>query len=78
MKYLVFCFTIFILFSCDSSRVYEDFNDMEEAFWHLDSIQSFSFEIADESKPYNVLSTFRNASSYPFYNLYFQYTISDS
>jgi len=58
--------------------VYEDFNDMEEAFWHLDSTQTFSFEIADTTRSYNLLATFRNASSYPFYNLYFQYTLEDS
>lgn len=64
--------------SCDSSRVYEDFNDMDEAFWHLDSVQTFSFEIDDPERSYNVLATFRNASSYPYYNLYFQYTLQDS
>lgn len=68
----------FTLVACDSSRVYEDFNDLEEAFWHLDSAQSFSFEIADTTRSYNLLATFRNASSYPFYNLYFQYTLEDS
>lgn len=67
-----------ILSSCDSNRVYEDFNDMEEAFWHLDSAQIFSFEIVDTTRSYNLLATFRNASSYPFYNLYFQYTLEDS
>lgn len=67
-----------VLISCDSTRVYEDFNDMEEAFWHLDSIQRFDFQIEDAAKAYNVKATFRNASSYPFYNLYFQYTLTDS
>ena len=68
----------FTLTACDSSRVYEDYNDLEEAFWHLDSAQSFSFEIIDTTRSYNLLATFRNASSYPFYNLYFQYTLEDS
>ncbi|MEP1035480.1 gliding motility lipoprotein GldH [Ekhidna sp.] len=78
MKYLIIL-AIFISFtSCDSSRVYEDYNDMDEAFWHLDSIQEFNFKIADTTRSYNLLATFRNASSYPFYNLYFQYTLQDS
>ncbi|MEM7297088.1 MAG: gliding motility lipoprotein GldH [Bacteroidota bacterium] len=72
------CIGILIITSCDSNRIYQDFNDMDEAFWHMDSIQSFNFEIEDTTKRYNVLATFRNSSSYPFYNLYFQYTISDS
>lgn len=51
---------------------------MEEAFWHLDSVQTFDFTIQDTTKSYNLLCTFRNASSYPFYNMYFQYTLNDS
>ena len=64
--------------SCDSSRVYEDYEDFEEAFWHMDSVQSFPFEITDIEKKYNLLATFRNSSAYPFYNIYFQYTLTDS
>lgn len=78
MRIVYVTFISILLYSCDSSRVYEDYNDMEEAFWQIDSIQTFDFEIRDVSKEYNVLATFRNTSSYPFYNLYFQYTISDS
>lgn len=78
MKYFIAICIGILISSCDSNRVYQDFNDMEEAFWHMDSIQSFNFEIDDTTQAYNVLATFRNSSSYPFYNLYFQYTISDS
>ncbi len=78
MKYFLILAVFVALTSCDSSRVYEDYNDLEEAFWHLDSIQTFDFEIVDTTKTYNLLGTFRNASSYPFYNLYFQYTLQDS
>lgn len=78
MKYVYLLIISILIISCDSSRVYEDFNDMDEAFWHIDSIQTFDFSIEDTTKAYNVLATFRNASSYPFYNLYFQYSITDS
>lgn len=78
MKFVYLIILSILIYSCDSSRVYEDFNDMEEAFWHIDSIQTFDFQIEDTTRNYNVLATFRNASSYPFYNLYFQYSITDS
>lgn len=78
MRYLAIIVLFLSLLACDSGRVYEDFNDLEEAFWHLDSTQTFSFEIKDTTKSYNLIATFRNASSYPFYNLYFQYTLEDS
>ena len=78
MKYLAVLLIFFLLLGCDSTRVYEDFNDMEESFWHIDSVQTFTFEIQDTSKAVNVLATFRNGSAYPFYNLYFQYSLMDS
>ncbi|NQZ75409.1 MAG: gliding motility lipoprotein GldH [Ekhidna sp.] len=78
MRHLILLTIGMLLLACDSTRVYEDFNDMEEAFWHLDSVQRFDFKIVDADTKYNVKATFRNASSYPFYNLYFQYTLSDS
>lgn len=78
MKYLPIIAFFLCITACDSSRVYEDYNDLEEAFWHLDSIQTFSFQVDDTTKSYNLKATFRNASSYPFYNLYFQYTLTDT
>ena len=78
MKYLILFSLILLLGSCDSSRVYEDFQDIDQEFWHADSLQSFSFEIEDAAEKYNLLATFRNASAYPFYNLYFQYSLLDS
>ena len=78
MKHLYSIFILFIVFSCDSSRLYEDYVDMDESFWHMDSVQYFSFTVEETDLQYNILATFRNASSYPFYNLYFQYSILDS
>lgn len=78
MKYLAIVVVFFILISCDSSRVYEDYDNLEEAFWHMDSVKQFSFEIEDPTLSYNLLATFRNASSYPFYNIYFEYALIDS
>lgn len=78
MRTLTLIVLFFVLISCDSSRIYEDYSDLEEGFWHMDSIQSFSFEIKDPEKEYNILATFRNGSRYPFYNIYFQYTLLDS
>lgn len=74
----IFSALVVLLIGCDASRVYEDFNDMDEAFWHKDSVQRFHFLIENEVELYNLKSTFRNASSYPFYNLYFQWSLTDS
>ena len=78
MRYFVILLLGLVLMSCDPSRVYEDYNDLDQAFWHMDSVQRFSFQIEDAAMPYNLLATFRNASNYPYYNIYFQYTLKDS
>lgn len=78
MKYFSIIMLGLFILSCDTSRVYEEFNDMEDAFWHIDSIQRFPFTIENTSQTYNLLATFRNASSYPYYNIYFQYSLKDS
>ena len=78
MRYLILVNLILLLIACDSSRVYEDYKDLDQGLWHLDSLQSFSFKISDTTKSYDILATFRTASAYPFYNLYFQYSLLDS
>ncbi len=78
MRILIVLFLMIFVVSCDSSRVYEDYENLEEALWHVDSVKRFSFEIKDTSQQYNVLATFRNSFSYPFYNIYFKYSLLDS
>jgi len=75
---ILFLIFIFLIAGCDPSRVYEDHNDFHEAFWHVDSVQTFTFEIDDSDKAYNLYSTIRNSTIYSFHNLFFEYTIRDS
>ena len=78
MKYFYIITFFSFIVACNSSVVYDEFVNMEDAYWHANASQHFDFEIKDVSAYYKIYVTFRNASSYPFYNLYFQYTLSDS
>ncbi|MEM9896291.1 MAG: gliding motility lipoprotein GldH [Bacteroidota bacterium] len=78
LKHLFYAPVLSALFSCNSDRVFDEYNDFEESFWHMDSVQVFEFMIDDTSTSYDLFATFRNSASYPFYNLYFQYEIKDS
>lgn len=79
MRGSVWPLVVLVFFSaCDSSRVFEDNRNLEEHFWHKDSLVSFDFAIDNAGLPYNLYLNIRNASAYPFYNLYYQYTLSDS
>lgn len=68
--YTTFVIALFFMFSCDSSRVYEDWQDMKDNVWHEDSTYSFTFEIDDSLTMYNLNFGIRNTNLYPFQNLW--------
>lgn len=65
------------LCACDASRIYEKNHDLSGGVWLKDSLQHFHFEIADAALKYNLYANVRNAHDYTFYNLYYQYALSD-
>lgn len=64
--------------ACDETRVFEQNIDIEDKVWNENTIPDFSFRIEDPQKSYNIYYNFRNTRSYPFRNLYVQYTLEDS
>ena len=65
--------------SCsDPNRIYERNVDFSNNLWLADSIAEFEFEIADTRQSYNLHYNVRNSISYPYHNLYVQYTLEDS
>ncbi len=70
---------IAITFSaCDSTRIFEDTVDFNNAYWLADSIKSFDVIINQPDEVYNILFNIRNGIEYPHRNVYVHYTISDS
>jgi gliding motility-associated lipoprotein GldH len=55
---------------CDTSRVYEEWKDMENGYWAEDSTYSFSFDIEDSTSVYNIVFGVRNSNLYPYQNLW--------
>jgi len=66
---------VFLLASCNNSRVYNKYKDIENHTWHKDSIISFSFNAEDTINHYNVLLNIRHNSEFRFQNLWL-FTIS--
>ena len=77
-RYMFVLLILSLLMSCDSRKVYDDFTDFDEGFWHQDSVISFSFDIEDTSKPYHLKAQIRNSQSYPYHNMYYRYTLKDA
>jgi gliding motility-associated lipoprotein GldH len=66
-----------LIASCDSNKVYQDFTDFDQNFWHQDSVVNFRFKIEDTSQTYNLITLLRNSQQYPYHNMYYQYTLKD-
>lgn len=58
------------LFSCDRSRVYEDYRAVGAEGWHLDSSQTFVWEYEPGDQRYDGFVALRVNSDYPYQNLY--------
>ncbi|WP_041694076.1 gliding motility lipoprotein GldH [Emticicia oligotrophica] len=56
--------------SCDSNAIYKSYEDLKDTNWYVKNIPSFAFEVKDETIPYNIYILIRNASQYPYNNLY--------
>ncbi|WP_337045097.1 gliding motility lipoprotein GldH [Emticicia sp. 17c] len=71
MKNLVLGFLLcFSVLSCESNAVYKSFVDFKDTKWYIKDVPSFTFDIQDETIPYDIYLLVRNASQYPYNNLY--------
>ncbi|MDZ7933775.1 MAG: gliding motility lipoprotein GldH [Emticicia sp.] len=56
--------------SCDSNAIFKSYEDLKDTKWYVKNIPSFTLEVKDETIPYNIYLLIRNASQYPYNNLY--------
>ena len=66
------------LSACNNNRVFEKDVDISGMKWHKDSVLVFNFEITDTLSRYNFYYNVRNTLSYPYYNMYVTYYMTDS
>ncbi|WP_420385232.1 gliding motility lipoprotein GldH [Roseivirga sp.] len=71
LKYLFFSFFL-LIWSCDSSRVFEDDSSFGSKTWHMDVMPEFVFQIND-TDPKDIIFKLRNDLNYPNQNLYITY-----
>jgi len=65
---LLFASSMFI--SCDKNRVYEKNKEIKDYIWDSKNKASFTFEIADTTKLYNIYINVRHADFYQFSNIW--------
>jgi gliding motility-associated lipoprotein GldH len=62
--------SVFLFLSCNQRQVYEKYKKIPDYIWNLHYQVPFEFDIKDTSAIYNVYVNIRNASIYPFSNLW--------
>lgn len=77
--FIVFLIVVVLGFwACDSNRVYEENIEMENKTWVADTTLNFQFQIDEREQAYNLYYNLRNSLSYPFQNIYVNYTLEDT
>ena len=69
---------LFVIFSCDSNRIFEGKKDFPGRYWVFNDPAEFEFEIKETDKTYNLLFNIRNTAKYEYQNVYLQYYLEDS
>ena len=70
LKYFLLLFSACVLYSCDSSRVYDKFKDIEGGVWNKDKHIKFDVQIDDTLSYHNIYINLRNSGSYKFSNVF--------
>jgi gliding motility-associated lipoprotein GldH len=78
MRILFFFLITLVFFSCDSNRVYEKNQDLEERAWLSTQQPAFEFVIQDTTQAYNLYCNIRNAVTYPYSRIFINYSVQDS
>ena len=74
----MFCALAFVIWGCDSERVYEKNYDFKDRYWLIDDFPVFEFEIADTAKAYNLYCNIRSSVAYPYSRIFVNYVLSDT
>ncbi len=67
---LLALFVLAGLTSCDSSRMYDEYQNIPEMTWHKDSVIAFDVPVTDTKKNHHILIQVRHNTDYPYSNLW--------
>lgn len=77
-SFLTLTILVFIMISCTEDRYYEANHDFTDRTWDLEETAEFNFSVDSTDIPYQISINLRNSLSYPYRNIYIQYTLKDS
>ncbi len=68
--YKILILSVVLLSSCDSRRIFEQFEAVDASVWSQEDLKSFDVQIDDHLQDYNLIFLLRNSGTYPFQNLF--------
>lgn len=68
-KNLLFLIMVFVLFSCDEKRVFDEYQSVNNA-WEKSKKINFELPALDVNKPFNLFVNLRDNNSYPYNNIF--------
>jgi len=68
---------LFLIFSCNSDIVFNDFQPVPDKVWDRQSEFLFHFELNEAAIPYNISLQLRNSIFYPYQNLWILFDALD-
>ena len=69
-KTLTLIILLVLLYSCNNTKVYDQYQSIANAQWHKDSIVKFEFSPSDTLSRNNLYVNLRNNNDYEFSNLF--------
>ncbi|PKQ62902.1 hypothetical protein BZG02_11405 [Labilibaculum filiforme] len=70
LKFLCVLFLVVIVLSCDSKRVYEQYESIPDFEWSQENTLRFEVEITDTIHAHNIFVNLRNSGDYAYSNLW--------
>lgn len=77
LKNLMIVCIIFGVVSCNSDSIYEENIDFDDKVWVANDTLNFTFKVENSKDNYDVFYNIRNTITYPFQNLYINYTLEN-
>ncbi|MFO7880405.1 MAG: gliding motility lipoprotein GldH [Bacteroidota bacterium] len=68
--FLTFLLSVLLLQACDKNTVYKEYIDIPDKIWDRSFQPEFEFDIEDSEQAYKVDVLVRNASMYPYSNVW--------
>jgi len=62
--------TVFVISSCDSGRIYDEYMMLPKSSWNKNNVVTFTFPVKDSIKRNNLFINLRNNKDYNYSNLF--------